>query len=238
MSCDTSTLDYEKGVMLYQSYKRPHMPSTAAKPKGVEEGSAAVKGVKGKKSFEATLKESAERVREELPVFDVRPAHGQFNIDVHGFITAHMTTAMPQTLEVISDKDETEIRKTYWPEVEALARRTVTTNDGRSPKYAFAVGTQKFVPLTREEASKIDDPFGALSATYARIAHADFSEVVGHGLSHASHAPARASTAVITPAVTPSHGWCLCCTSRCSMARGRCWRSAAYPRRRRKMTST
>jgi hypothetical protein len=77
---------------------------------GVEEGSAAVKGVKGKKSFEATLKESAERVREELPVFDVRPAHGQFNIDVHGFITAHMTTAMPQTLEVISDKDETEIR--------------------------------------------------------------------------------------------------------------------------------
>ena len=60
MSCDTSTLDYQKGVMLYQSYKRPHMPSTAAKPKGVEEGSAAVKGVKGKKSFEATLKESAE----------------------------------------------------------------------------------------------------------------------------------------------------------------------------------
>jgi hypothetical protein len=33
-------------------------------------------------------------------------------------------------------------------------------------------------------AAEIEDPFGALSATYARIAHADFSEVSHGRLSH------------------------------------------------------
>ena len=42
----------------------------------------------------------------------------------------------------------------------------------------FAIGTQKFVPLTKEQQSSLDNPFGAISATYARVAHADFSEVV------------------------------------------------------------
>ena len=34
------------------------------------------------------------------------------------------------------------------------------------------------MPLTKEQQSSLDNPFGAISATYARVAHADFSEVV------------------------------------------------------------
>ena len=68
----------------------------------------------------------------------------------------------------------------YHPEVEELARRTVVSA-GRAPKYAFALGTQKFMPLSPDQAEAIDDPYGALAATYSRIAHADFSEVVFDG---------------------------------------------------------
>ena len=191
-SYDTSVLDATHGVMLYQSYAGPHQPKTAAADES-EAPANEKEGIKGKASFQATLKESAERVREELPVYDVRPGHGKFEIDTHGFITAKMTTALPQTLEVISDPDEVEIRKTYWPEVEDLAFRTIRRRDGSAPKYVFAVGTQKFVPLSPDEAAALDDPFGALSATYARIAHSDFSEVVFVRDLLYSHHPAHCS---------------------------------------------
>jgi hypothetical protein len=64
----------------------------------------------------------------------------------------------------------------FWPEVEELVKRTVQSG-GRQPKYAFALATQKFVPEEAERKKSVN-PFGSIAATYSRIAHADFSEVV------------------------------------------------------------
>lgn len=160
-----SSLEYINGVMVY-----PHI-------KGVRANRTGHAGaVQGKASFKAALAAGKLHVREEMRVYDVRPAQEKLNIDVHGFTFANLTTSLPQTPEVIFDSDEVEIRKTYWPEIEELAKHTVRSG-GRLPKYAFALATQKFVP---EKAARenVEDPFGSLAASYSRNAHADFSEVV------------------------------------------------------------
>lgn len=136
-------------------------------------------GVKSHSDFKAVLSSSHSRVREVLRVYDVRPVRDQLDIDTHGFIVGHHKTALPQTLENIFDEHEREIRRIYWPEVEALAKRSVRSA-GRLPKYAVAIGTQRFVPERGLEAQE-KDPFGSLAASYARVAHADFSEVVFDG---------------------------------------------------------
>ena len=43
---DTGAMPYTEGVMLYQRQRAAHTPSTAAKPEGAAEGSAAAHGVK------------------------------------------------------------------------------------------------------------------------------------------------------------------------------------------------
>lgn len=169
---DWSTLDHVKAVMVYNNKKNAQ--------KLRQETSKKDGGVKGKASFRDNTKKSvsASRTREELPVYDARPAQGKFDIDTHGFIIENVHTKMEQSLENIFDQDEKQIRSVFWPEVEELAKRTIRRSDGALPKYAMAIGTQKFVPLTDEQRDSLDNPFGAISATYARIAHADFSEVV------------------------------------------------------------
>ena len=65
------------------------------------------------------------QVRGEMKVYDVRPGIGHFDIDTHGFIVANLSTAMNQTLEVLFDPKETEIRSVYWKlwkEIEELAK--------------------------------------------------------------------------------------------------------------------
>lgn len=164
-SADTRLLSSIEGVMVY-----PNMANVSANRQGH------AGAVKGQASFKAALAAGETHVREEMRVYDVRPAQAELDIDVHGFTFANLTTALPQTPEVIFDADEAEIRRTYWPEIEALAKRTVRS-DGRLPKYAFALATQKFVP-EKSARENVEDPFGALAATYSRNAHADFSEVV------------------------------------------------------------
>lgn len=160
-----SSLEYIKGIMVY-----PHNKVVLADRTGH------AGAVKGQASFKAALAAGKSHVREEMCVYDVRPVQDKLDIDVHGFTFANLTTSLSQTPEVIFDADETEIRKIYWPEVEALAKRTVRS-DGRLPKYVFALATQKFVP-EKAAREKVEDPFGSLAATYSRNAHADFSEVV------------------------------------------------------------
>lgn len=130
-----------------------------------------------KENFRVSMASGRSHDKESLPVYDVRPAQGQFDIDTHGFMFANLKTAMPQTMDVLMDPDEEEIRRTFWPEVAELARRHVTSA-GRRPKFAVVLGTQKFAPLTKEQQKGIKNPFGSLASTYSRIAHADFSEVV------------------------------------------------------------
>jgi len=169
-SFDTSTLSsFLTGEMVYPN---PDDARAAHAPE-VDQGA-----VKEADRFKASMANRNNHVREHLKIYDARPGIGSFDIDTHGFIVAKLETALPQTLEVIFDEKETEIRKIFWPEVEELCKRTCKTSDGRLPKYAFAVGTQKFAPLTKTQRDAIDKPFGALAASYARVAHADFSEVV------------------------------------------------------------
>lgn len=121
------------------------------------------------------------QVKEMMNVYDARPNIGNYDLDTHGYIIASgFKTALPQTLEVMKDPKEVEITKTFLPEVEAMAKEICKLGDGRLPKYAFALGTQKFIPQPRLEGSagiryQGDD---GIAISYSRNAHADFTEVV------------------------------------------------------------
>mmetsp|Transcript_1705 Transcript_1705/g.2423 ORF Transcript_1705/g.2423 Transcript_1705/m.2423 type:complete len:239 (+) Transcript_1705:2-718(+) len=89
-------------------------------------------------------------------------------MDDHGFCVAHVQTKMEETLDNLFQPGEVEIRKTYWPEIAKVAQDAIKM-DGRSAKYSFCLGTQKFC----EDKSK-----GAFKGYYSRTAHADFAPVV------------------------------------------------------------
>jgi len=169
---DLATLAYTKGVINY-----PNVEARKQRRAARKEGMQEFRGIKGKESFKASLAEGKSHVREEFNVYDARPLQDQLDMDTHGLMFAHLATKLPQTIENALDEKETAIREIFFPEVEELAKRTVRSQ-GRIPKYAFALGVQKFVPLTKEQQEGIKNPFGALAATYAGAAHADFSEVV------------------------------------------------------------
>merc|ERR1719456_1586466 len=80
----------------------------------------------------------------------------------------------------MKDPKETEIQRTFWPEVENLAKVVCKTSDERLPKPAFAVGTQKFLPQPRITGKQAIEYQGEdnIAISYAASAHADFSEVV------------------------------------------------------------
>ena len=103
----------------------------------------------------------------EMQIFDARPHRGSLEIDTQGFCITNLRTSLPETLEVLLEEQEVRIRKTYWPEITELVQRTIVT-DGRSPRYVFALGTQKFT----------EDKSRGLLGSYSRSAHADFADVV------------------------------------------------------------
>jgi hypothetical protein len=106
----------------------------------------------------------------EMRIYDARPMAASFSLDREGFQVATLRTALPETLEVLLEDGEGEIRRTYWPEIVELTRQTLVS-DGRKPKYVFAIGTQKFT----------EDKSRGLLGSYSRQAHADFSDVVFDG---------------------------------------------------------
>ena len=65
------------------------------------------------------------------------------------------------------DPREEQLRRVYYPELEALARRSVRTADGRTAKYCVCAGTQKFTE---------DKGRGYLGA-YSRQIHNDIFEL-------------------------------------------------------------
>ena len=103
----------------------------------------------------------------EMEIFDARPDLETLDLEIQGFCVANLKTALPETLEVLLEEREVAIREIYWPETIELARRTLVS-DGRSPKYVFVLGTQKFT----------EDKSRGLLGSYARSAHADFADVV------------------------------------------------------------
>lgn len=106
----------------------------------------------------------------EMRIHDARPVRDVLSIDTHGFQIAELRTALPETLEVLYEEGERQIRSIYWPELCELVRRSVEV-DGRRPKYVFCIGTQKFT----------EDKSRGLLGSYSRSAHADFSEAVFDG---------------------------------------------------------
>lgn len=103
----------------------------------------------------------------EMTIIDVRPDLASLDLDTQGFCVANLETSLPETLDVLLEEREIKIREIFWPEIVELARRTIVS-DGRSPKYVFALGTQKFT----------EDKSRGLLGSYARAAHADFADVV------------------------------------------------------------
>jgi hypothetical protein len=102
-----------------------------------------------------------------MKIYDARPDLENLDIDTQGFCVANLKTSLPETLDVLLEEKEVKIREVFWPEIIELARRTIVS-DGRSPKYVFALGTQKFT----------EDKSRGLLGSYARAAHADFADVV------------------------------------------------------------
>lgn len=121
---------------------------------------------------QGTTKSLAMLESHDMRIYDARAAANEttFSIDEHGFMIASLKTALPETLEVLLEEGETQIRQVLWPEVVELARRTVES-DGRLPKYVFAIGTQKFT----------EDKSRGLLGSYSRQAHCDFSDAVFDG---------------------------------------------------------
>merc|ERR1719159_1084464 len=113
-----------------------------------------------------------------VPIYDARPARGSLRIDRHGAVIDRLLhTNLRPNLEdefkggLLGDEDyETEIREVHWPEIEDLVKKSVETDDGRFPKYAFVLNSQKFT----ENGFQSDGFYG----TYNRFAHTDFSDVV------------------------------------------------------------
>lgn len=103
----------------------------------------------------------------EMRIFDARPWRESLEVDTHGFCLANLRTSLPETLEVLFEEKEVKIREVYWPEIIELVRRVIVRND-QSPKYVFALGTQKFT----------EDKSRGLLGSYSRSAHADFADVV------------------------------------------------------------
>ncbi len=103
----------------------------------------------------------------EMQIFDARPDLKSLDLDTQGFCVANLETSLPETLDVLLEEREVKIREIFWPEIIELARQTIVS-DGRSPKYVFALGTQKFT----------EDKSRGLLGSYARAAHADFADVV------------------------------------------------------------
>jgi hypothetical protein len=67
----------------------------------------------------------------------------------------------------VLDPRDRELRRDYYPELEALALDSVVTADGRRPKYAICAATQKFTE---------DKGRGYLGA-YSRQVHTDIFEM-------------------------------------------------------------
>lgn len=122
-------------------------------------------------------------VTESMRVYDARPGLGKFDIDTHGFVIASLRTTIPETLKtLLGDPEDRLIRGTFWREVEELARRSVRTGDGRYPRYVFAVATQKFTgQASHRIGASGGDVRSEVQGSYAKVAHADFSEVVFDG---------------------------------------------------------
>lgn len=159
----TSTPNYQVSGVNYLRRNSDFITDKTAR--GLRQGGEFIKSTaKGNKS---TLKNLESQ---DMRIYDARPGAATFTLDHEGFQVVHLRTTLPETLEVLLQDGEDEIRKTYWPEVVELARRTLVS-DGRKPKYVFAIGTQKFT----------EDKSRGLLGSYSRQAHADFSDVVFDG---------------------------------------------------------
>jgi hypothetical protein len=105
---------------------------------------------------------------QQMRIYDARPVCESLDIDIHGCCLCHnFTTSLTETLDVLFEEREVQIREVYWPEICGLARQAIVS-DGRNPKYVFALGTQKFT----------EDKSRGLLGAYSRSAHSDFSDVV------------------------------------------------------------
>jgi hypothetical protein len=146
------------------NYAKPRSDSVGLDPsgKGLAAGGEFMESrAKGSKAGLADLDPR------EMRIYDARLDLESLNIETQGFCVANLKTALPETLDVLLEEREDKIREIFWPEIIELARRTVVS-DGRSPKYVFALGTQKFT----------EDKSRGLLGSYARAAHADFADVV------------------------------------------------------------
>ena len=134
--------------------------------KGLPQGGEFMKNkVKGNKKQLASLD------THEMEICNARPFLNDLSIDTNGFVRLTIQTKLTETLDVLFEEKEQQIRSIYWPEIIELARENIQTSDGRKPKYVFALGTQKFT----------EDKSRGLLGSYSRSAHADFSDVVFDG---------------------------------------------------------
>uniref|UniRef100_A0A7S3PE11 Uncharacterized protein n=1 Tax=Aplanochytrium stocchinoi TaxID=215587 RepID=A0A7S3PE11_9STRA len=132
---------------------------------GLEQGGHSMPGTPKMKKENVSIMETINK--KTMDIYDIRPAMNQISLDKNGFCVGHLQTNLEETLDILFEDGDKQIRKIYWPEVEELVRNTVTM-DGRKPKYVFSIGTQKFCE------DKTRGPF----TTYSRTAHTDFAEVV------------------------------------------------------------
>ena len=105
-----------------------------------------------------------------VAVHDARPAAAQLSIDRQGIVLARHPNGrwrFSDALDDVLDPRDAALRRDYYPELEALAKRFVVTADGRRPVHAICAATQKFTE---------DRARGYLGA-YSRQVHADVFEV-------------------------------------------------------------
>jgi len=158
---DTAFGNSAVGIINYMS---PNPQATGRHP-SLRQGGEFIKNTQKSSKKALTNLESHEMV-----MHDARLVVDRLRLDHQGFQVAAFRTKLPETLEVLFEDGEIQIREIYWPEIVDLARRDIRSN-GRVPKYVFALGTQKFT----------EDKSRGLLGSYSRQAHADFSDAVFDG---------------------------------------------------------
>lgn len=89
----------------------------------------------------------------------------KLRIDKHAIIVVPLKSQLPDDLEVMLDEKETELKRTYFPELEELVKKFVVRDDGRRPLHALCVGSQKFT----------EDKSRGYMGAYSRQAHSDMT---------------------------------------------------------------
>merc|ERR1712046_268809 len=92
---------------------------------------------------------------------------GEWSIDTNGFKVAQHKTLLPQSMDTLFAKDERAIRSIYYQEIEELLKREANLQDGRLPKYVFALRSQKFS----------EDRSRGFLGSYSKQTHCDFTDV-------------------------------------------------------------